>query len=80
MKTPVQQRRRKLADGFSEEKIDALLITSPHNWYYLTGFTGDSGALIVSRKRTTFVTDGRFMVQGRAEMPGVPLHLSLIHI
>jgi Xaa-Pro aminopeptidase len=37
----------------------------------LTGFTGDSGALIVSRKGTTFITDGRFTVQGRAEMTGV---------
>ena len=71
MKTPVQQRRRKLTASFSDEKIDALLITSAPNWYYLTGFTGESGALIVSPKGTTLITDGRFMVQGRAEMSGV---------
>jgi Xaa-Pro aminopeptidase len=70
MKTPLH-RRHKLAASFSDEKIDALLITSPPNWYYLTGFTGESGALIVSRKGTTLITDGRFMVQGRAEMSGV---------
>jgi Xaa-Pro aminopeptidase len=73
MKTPEQQRRRNLADGFTGKKIDALLITSPPNWYYLTGFTGESGALIVSRKGSTFITDGRFMVQGREEMAGVRL-------
>jgi len=67
----VQQRRRKLTASFSDEKIDALLITSAPNWYYLTGFTGESGALIVSPKGTTLITDGRFMVQGRAEMSGV---------
>ncbi len=55
----------------SETKIDALLITSPANWYYLTGFTGESGALIVSRKGASLITDGRFMVQGRAEVSGV---------
>jgi len=71
VKTPVQQRRRKLTASFSDEKIDALLITSAPNWYYLTGFTGESGALIVSPKGTTLITDGRFMVQGRAEMSGV---------
>jgi Xaa-Pro aminopeptidase len=65
------QRRRILAASFSDPKVDALLITSRPNWYYLTGFTGDSGALIVSRKGTTFITDGRFTVQGRAEMTGV---------
>ena len=73
MKNPVQQRRRHLAAGFSDAKIDALLSTSPPNWFYLTGFTGESGALVVSRKGTTFITDGRFMVQGREEMRGVHL-------
>jgi Xaa-Pro aminopeptidase len=73
MKTPLQQRRRKLADGFSDAKIDALLSTSPPNWFYLTGFTGESGALIVSRQGATFITDGRFVVQGREEMKGVRL-------
>jgi Xaa-Pro aminopeptidase len=71
MKTAQQQRRHNLAASFAAEKIDALVITSPPNWYYLTGFTGESGALIVSRKGTTLITDGRFMVQGRAEMSGV---------
>src|SRR5712691_802923 len=70
MKTPLH-RGRKLAASFSDEKIDALLITSPPNWYYLTGFTGESGALIVSRKGSTLITDGRFIEQGRVEMSGV---------
>lgn len=73
MKTALSQRRRKLAASFSDLKVEALVITSPPNWYYLTGFTGDSGVLIVSRKGTTFITDGRFVVQGRAEMAGVRL-------
>jgi Xaa-Pro aminopeptidase len=60
-----------LISKLSETKIDALLITSPANWYYLTGFSGESGALIVSRKGATLITDGRFMVQGRAEVAGV---------
>src|SRR5712691_394739 len=71
MKTPLHWRRRLLTSDFSEAKIDAMLITSPANWFYLSGFTGESGALIVSRKCTTLVTDGRFMVQGRAETTGV---------
>ncbi|HKV63036.1 MAG TPA: Xaa-Pro peptidase family protein [Candidatus Acidoferrum sp.] len=73
MKTLVQQRRRDLAACFSDAKIDALLSTNPPNWFYLTGFTGESGALIVSRKGTTLITDGRFMVQGCEEMKGVRL-------
>jgi len=71
MKTPFYRRRRILASSFSNAKIDALLITSAANWYYLTGFTGESGALVVSRKETTLISDGRFTVQGRAETSGI---------
>jgi len=46
-------------------------LTSPANWFYLTGFTGESGALVVSRKGTSLITDGRFLTQGRAETVGV---------
>jgi Xaa-Pro aminopeptidase len=71
MTTALHRRRRNLTSSFPEARIDALLITSPPNWFYLTGFTGESGALVVSRKGTTLITDGRFMVQGRAETSGV---------
>src|SRR5690348_18474970 len=71
MRVPLHRRRHNLTADFRNAKIDALLITSPANWYYLTGFTGEYGALIVSRKGTALITDGRFVVQGREEMSGV---------
>src|SRR5260370_4144163 len=71
MKTVLHRRRHSLISKLSETKIDALVTTSPANWYYLTGFSGESGALVVSRKGTILITDGRFMVQGRAEVSGV---------
>src|SRR5258708_37068585 len=70
MKTRLHRRHR-LASSFSDAKIDALLITSPANWYYLTGFTGEFGALVASRQGACLITDGRFMVQGRAEASGI---------
>jgi Xaa-Pro aminopeptidase len=48
-------------------KLDHLLITKPANLYYLTGFEGDAGALLVSRARAALITDGRFLVQAREE-------------
>ena len=39
MKTSLDRRRHDLSLGFRDAKIDALLISSPANWYYLTGFT-----------------------------------------
>ncbi len=70
MKT-LLHRRHMLLSEFSGAKIDSLLITSPANWYYMTGFTGESGALVVSRKVSTLITDGRFAAQSRAEVSGV---------
>jgi Xaa-Pro aminopeptidase len=73
MKTPLHRRRHRLTANFSAAKIDALLVTNSANWYYLTGFTGESGALVMSPKGATLITDGRFMVQGGAEVSGVRL-------
>ena len=71
MDTAFQHRRRALARLFHESRIDSLLVTHPANWFYLTGFTGESGALVVSKKGTTLVTDGRFVVQAKEETAGV---------
>ncbi len=46
-------------------------MTRPVNWYYLTGFTGEAGALLVSRRDTLLMTDGRFMAQSREETSGI---------
>ena len=73
MKPILDRRRQSLTSSFSDAKIDSLVITSPVNWFYLTGFTGESGALIVSRKGSALITDGRFMVQGRRETSGIRL-------
>jgi Xaa-Pro aminopeptidase len=55
--------------------LDCLVVTHPANWYYLTGFTGESGALIVTANGTTLLTDGRFTVQAKEETNGVKIEL-----
>ncbi|MHB8501372.1 MAG: M24 family metallopeptidase [Candidatus Acidiferrales bacterium] len=54
-----------------EARLNALLITHPANWYYLTGFTGESGALIASKGSATLISDGRFTTQAREETSSV---------
>ena len=56
-------------------RLASLLVTNPKHWYYLTGFTGESGALIVSRRGTALITDGRFVAQARQETSGVRIRL-----
>jgi Xaa-Pro aminopeptidase len=62
------QELQKLLRGKS---LDALLITSPADWYYLTGFTGEAGALVAGPRHLTLLTDGRFIVQAAEELRGV---------
>ncbi|HEX4378626.1 MAG TPA: Xaa-Pro peptidase family protein [Candidatus Acidoferrum sp.] len=71
MTTPFAQRRRALRKQLDEAELGALIVTQPASWYYLTGFTGEAGALILSAAGTTLITDSRFTEQARREAPGV---------
>jgi Xaa-Pro aminopeptidase len=71
MNTRFPERRSALVQKFEAQQIDSLVVTHPADWYYLTGFTGDSGALVVSRRGITLITDGRFVGQAKAETSGV---------
>jgi len=57
------------------QRLDSLLIASPADWYYLTGFTGEAGLLIADLRGLTLVTDGRFTVQAEQELSGVTVVL-----
>jgi Xaa-Pro aminopeptidase len=67
MSVPFQDRLAAIGKKLASAKLDVLLVTHPADWYYLTGFTGESGALLVERGRATVITDGRFTTQVRAE-------------
>src|SRR4051812_24417244 len=69
------RRRDRLAATLKAERVEALLITSEANVGYLTGFTGDSSALILGRDRAVMVSDGRYTEQLRAECPDLELHI-----
>jgi len=65
------RRTQELQQLLRSESLDAVVITNPPDWYYLTGFTGEAGLLIVSRRHLTLLTDGRFTVQAAEELRGV---------
>ena len=57
------------------DELDALLVSSPTNVSYLTGFTGDSSVLLVGRDRDLIISDGRFTTQLEQECPGLEAHI-----
>lgn len=54
----------------SEADVQALLVSSPNNVKYLSGFDGDSGWLLVTQDVLYLITDFRFMIQAKEEAPG----------
>ena len=71
MTSPFKNRLARLASELRETRLDILVVTHPPDWYYLTGFTGESGVLLVEDGGVTLVTDGRFMTQARSETRSV---------
>jgi len=47
---------------------DGILVTSPENVRYLSGFSGSEGTLLLTRDNGFFLTDGRYTTQARREV------------
>ena len=57
-----------MVNRFAELKIDALVVSSPANVRYLTGFTGSNGLLLLAPERPVFLTDPRYTTQAASEV------------
>src|SRR5262245_22381207 len=69
------QRRDCLRRTLAGEELDALLISNPVNVTYLTGFSGESSYLVLTRERDVLVSDGRFTTQLQEECPDVETYI-----
>ncbi|MEW9669599.1 M24 family metallopeptidase [Ammoniphilus sp. 3BR4] len=52
-----------------EKGLDSLLITSPYNRRYLSGFTGSAGYLLLTLERAQLITDFRYVDQATEQAP-----------
>ncbi|GIV04678.1 MAG: putative peptidase YqhT [Fimbriimonadales bacterium] len=68
------QLRRQVFGG--KHPPDAVLINSPANLYYLTGFTGSFGALLMTPDTERFLTGGIYATQAQSEVLGIPIVLN----
>ena len=57
--------RNKLDIIFKE--CSAVLLTSPHNMRYFSGFSGGEGAVLITEKMSVLFTDSRYTEQAQAE-------------
>jgi len=49
--------------------VDTLLVTTPSNRRWVSGFTGSAGVLLISRDRARFATDSRYWEQVGRQSP-----------
>jgi len=64
--------RRQLTAG---DQPANLLVSNRTNIFYLTGFTGSSGNLLVTPQQTTLLTDGRYTTQVQQECPDLDVEI-----
>jgi len=70
MQRTIARRLAKFRARLRRLKPDAALITDTVNVRYLSGFTGDGSALLITQSHALFVTDFRYVEQAEAECPG----------
>lgn len=68
-KKPMITRLQKLRTSAAKERFDALLVSQPENRRYLSGFTGSSGWLLISKQKAILATDFRYVEQAKGESP-----------
>ncbi len=57
-----------MREALARKKLHALLVTHLPNVRYLCGFTGSAGMLLVSSRKSVFITDGRYREQAGHEL------------
>lgn len=66
-------RIRSIRDLFSTWGVDAVLIGSPINRRWISGFTGSSGRLLITDQQAILATDSRYWEQAANETEGFDL-------
>ncbi|MEQ1829277.1 MAG: Xaa-Pro peptidase family protein [Pirellula sp.] len=65
----------RLFRALREHDLPNLLVTSPFNVTYLTGFTGEDSYLFAADGKITILSDARYEEQLQLECPNIPLFI-----
>jgi Xaa-Pro aminopeptidase len=69
-----ETRLERLRAELENEQLHGLIVTTASNRRYLSGFTGSSGLLLVTRDRAVIATDFRYYEQAEIQSPSYRLH------
>ena len=65
----LKSRLQKLRQRLAEEEIEAVFVFQPENRYYLSGFDGSAGFLLITSQETILATDFRYLEQAKGQAP-----------
>ncbi|MFH1383188.1 MAG: aminopeptidase P family protein [Chloroflexota bacterium] len=65
----VSNRLQKLRQKLAEQKLDGIFVSQSDNRYYLSGFDGSAGYLMITPQTAVLATDFRYIEQGKMEAP-----------
>ena len=60
-------------NSFERQGLDGFIIASPSNRRWISGFTGTSGVVVITKNNKYFVTDSRYWEQTKVECPDFEL-------
>jgi len=60
-------RLQKLRQRLVEKDIEAVMISQPENRYYLSGFDGSAGFLLITSEKAVLATDFRYIEQAKRQ-------------
>ena len=70
-----QKRIAALRKQFQKENLDGMVIARADRIFYLCGYTGSNGLLVVTNKTALFLTDFRYTDQAKKEVRGARVHV-----
>lgn len=73
--SPEPGRIEKVRQALLRRRLDGFLVTDIANVRYLSGFTGSSGAVLLTGNESVFITDFRYREQSAKEVPGFEIVL-----
>ena len=78
----LDRRRGALRERLGQDGRDALLVTDPANIFYLTGFRGSAGAVLITPDGARLITDSRYatVAQGLVAASGAPAALTFVEV
>ena len=67
----MKERCNKLLSHIRNTCTDAVMITSPINIRYFSGFTGSNGVIVITKNKKVLFTDSRYTIQAGIETKGL---------